>query len=246
MIRVHPYRKGSKSAGKLAMMLGYKVLRREGSLYSPRQGDTIINWGDSKCPYNNGTPARVLNNPSRLSLASNKLSAFRVLEQEGVKVPLFVTDRGAVSWTGLTVLRHKLTGHSGEGIEITENTDNLPQAPLYVQYVKKQDEYRVHLIGQRVILVQRKARRHDCENPDWQVRNHKNGFVFVRNEVTPPSSVLSEAQKAITALALDFGAVDVIWNEQEACAYVLEVNTAPGLEGQTIQDYADGFKEYLK
>jgi D-alanine-D-alanine ligase-like ATP-grasp enzyme len=42
---------------------------------------------------------------------------------------------------------------------------------------------------------------------------------------------------------LDFGAVDVIWNEKQQRAYVLEVNTAPGLEGQTVDDYARGIKE---
>jgi D-alanine-D-alanine ligase-like ATP-grasp enzyme len=40
---------------------------------------------------------------------------------------------------------------------------------------------------------------------------------------------------------LDFGAVDVIWNAQKEKPYVLEINTAPGLEGQTIADYAAFF-----
>jgi D-alanine-D-alanine ligase-like ATP-grasp enzyme len=38
---------------------------------------------------------------------------------------------------------------------------------------------------------------------------------------------------------LHFSAVDVVYNDREKKAYVLEINTAPGVEGQTIQVYAD-------
>ena len=54
-----------------------------------------------------------------------------------------------------------------------------------------------------------------------------------------------EATKAVAALGLDFGAVDVIYNEKYGRAYVLEVNTAPGLgEGIAIM-YARVFMEKL-
>jgi glutathione synthase/RimK-type ligase-like ATP-grasp enzyme len=43
------------------------------------------------------------------------------------------------------------------------------------------------------------------------------------------------------ASGLDFGAVDVIWNERQQRAYVLEINSAPGLEGTTIDDYVRYF-----
>jgi glutathione synthase/RimK-type ligase-like ATP-grasp enzyme len=45
------------------------------------------------------------------------------------------------------------------------------------------------------------------------------------------------------ALGLDFGAVDII-QDDGGNFYVLEVNTAPGLEGQTIKSYAEGFNAY--
>jgi D-alanine-D-alanine ligase-like ATP-grasp enzyme len=44
---------------------------------------------------------------------------------------------------------------------------------------------------------------------------------------------------------LDFGAIDIIYNESRDQAYVLEVNTAPGLTGQTIQSYADAFRHLV-
>jgi D-alanine-D-alanine ligase-like ATP-grasp enzyme len=48
------------------------------------------------------------------------------------------------------------------------------------------------------------------------------------------------------ALGLDFGAADVLFNARRNQAYVLEVNTAPGLEGQTVNDYAEAFKEMIR
>jgi glutathione synthase/RimK-type ligase-like ATP-grasp enzyme len=238
-IRIHPYRQGSRSASALAAALRGKVLRKEGSSFVPRSGDVIINWGDGQCPHQS-----CLNSASAIRQASNKREAFAVLASAGVPIPAFATTKGAVDWEGLTVCRHKLTGHSGEGIELAE-VDALPSCPLYVQYVPKQDEYRVHVIGQSIITIQRKARDTNNPNPNWKVRNHANGFIFVRNGVEAPKAVLDAAVNAVQALGLDFGATDVIWNAKQQRAYVLEVNTAPGLEGQTINDYADGFRSSL-
>jgi D-alanine-D-alanine ligase-like ATP-grasp enzyme len=55
--------------------------------------------------------------------------------------------------------------------------------------------------------------------------------------------VRAQAFKAMASSALDFVAVDVVWNEHEKQAYVLEINTAPGLEGATVESYARKFTE---
>jgi glutathione synthase/RimK-type ligase-like ATP-grasp enzyme len=231
-IKVYPYRQGSRSALALALALGGRVLRVQGSAYRPATGDTVINWGSGQCPYENLGPARVLNSPERVRIAANKRSAFHVLQQAGVSVPQFAVTPDAVNWSGPTVVRHKLSGHSGEGIEIIDPGNTLPEAPLYVEYIKKEDEYRVHVIGQEVVLVQRKARDKSVEKPNWQVRNHANGFVFVREGFTAPTVLLEQAKWPPLALGFDFGGVDVVFNTKEKRAYVLEINTAVGMEGQ--------------
>jgi glutathione synthase/RimK-type ligase-like ATP-grasp enzyme len=202
--------------------------------------DVIINWGDSQC-----THLYPLNKSAAIRLVANKALAFDAFSSANVPIPAYAKTKAAVAWQGTTVVRHKLTGHSGEGIEICDASE-LPDAPLYVQYIKKEDEYRVH-VGRRgdevkVIAVQRKARDRSNPNPNWQVRNHDNGFIFVRGGFTPPSSVVDAAKQALVAVGLDFGAVDVIYNRKEAKPYVLEINTAPGLEGSTITDYATFFR----
>lgn len=246
-IRIYPYKQGSRSAFALANALGARVLKKENSGFVGKQGDVIINWGDSTCEGLNAGPQtlRLLNHPSQVLRAANKLQAFTALSQANVPIPAFARRREDVTWQGTTVVRHKLTGHSGEGIEIVEEDDDLPDAPLYVQYVPKQHEFRVHVIGKSIIAVQRKARDRENPNPNWQVRNHKNGFIFIREGFETPPAVLEQAPRATEALGLDFGAVDIIWNAKQQRAYVLEVNTAPGLEGRTIDDYANGFRNLL-
>jgi glutathione synthase/RimK-type ligase-like ATP-grasp enzyme len=239
-IRIHPYKQGSRSAKALADALGGKVLKKEGSKFIRQPLDVVINWGDSQAGN-----LSCLNLPGNVAAASNKRIAFEKMKEAKVNVPSFASSKRDVSWSGPTVVRHKLSGHSGEGIEITDAGD-LPDAPLYVQYVPKKTEYRVHVVGQRIVLIQRKARNPQCDNPNWKVRNHDNGFIFVRNDVKAPSGVEEQAIRAITALGLDFGAVDIIWNEKQSKPYVLEVNTAPGLEGSTIDDYSNGFRQYIE
>ena len=61
-----------------------------------------------------------------------------------------------------------------------------------------------------------------------------------------PNDVIHQATMAVGCLQLDFGAVDVIWNEAQKRAYVLEVNTAPGIEGTTLMRYASAFSSAIE
>jgi glutathione synthase/RimK-type ligase-like ATP-grasp enzyme len=112
--------------------------------------------------------------------------------------------------------------------------------------VKKQDEYRVH-VGKRgnesiIIDVQQKRRRHDHAEPNFRVRNLANGFIYAREGVNPPECVFDFAKRALACCDLDFGAVDVIYNAREGRAYVLEINTAPGITGTTVERYRNYFR----
>ncbi len=243
-IRILPYRQGSRSAAALAQALGGRVLKLEGSRFVPRADDLIINWGSTEHRFDD-----LYNYPNDIRRASNKLDFFTLMREQGLQdlVPTFYTNQEDIPDEAFPIVcRTVLAGHSGAGIVIANQRNELVPARLYVQYVKKQDEYRIHL-GRRgeetvVISRQRKARREGHENPNWQVRNHSNGFVFVRSGVNPPQSVETVARQVFEATGLDFGAVDVIYNARANRAYVLEINTAPGLEGTTVTDYAAFFR----
>src|SRR3546814_3947261 len=105
----------------------------------------------------------------------------------------------------------------------------------------KKQEYRVHVLNGKVVDVQRKARVKDFpdDKVNWKIRNHDNGFIYARDEklAEVPKKVLSDSIKAVGVCGLDFGAVDVIYNEAKGIGFVLEINTAPGLTGTTLEGY---------
>jgi len=248
-VRILPYMKGSRGAKRLAEALGGKLLRLQNSRYRRRPSDVIINWGNSR---DEREPTHG-NNKAYIKLASNKLSFFKHMERQGVTcLPEFWTNKEDIPDDAYPIVcRTILSGHSGAGIVIAANEDDLVNAPLYVKYLKKKDEYRVHLgktdAGSAVISVQRKARRiTGGDGPtNWLVRNLAGGFVYVRNGVTPPGRVIDASREVFEKSGLVFGAVDVIYNEKLDKAFVLEINTAPGMEGQTVIDYTNFFKEKI-
>lgn len=219
------------------------VLRvRDDGNYRPRPKDIQINWGSSIHPAWIHTTMK--NSPQAVERSSNKRTAFGVLRNGDVQIPDFTGDAGvAQQWLGhgdTVIERHVLNGSGGDGIIITPpGAARVGQAPLYTKYIKKKNEYRIHVFNGRIIDRQEKRRRRDLPDDNRQtlIRNLANGYVFCHDNVEPDQDVHDQALAAVRALGLDFGAVDVIWNERRHEAYVLEVNTMPGLEGQTVQAY---------
>jgi glutathione synthase/RimK-type ligase-like ATP-grasp enzyme len=114
---------------------------------------------------------------------------------------------------------------------------------MYTKYIKKRDEYRVHVVQGNVIDTQIKMRRYDTDDNqvNWMLRNHSNGFIFGRDRVVHDARRDALAIAAVHAVNLDFGGVDIIWNAYRNEYYVLEVNTAPGITGTTLQNYVTAF-----
>jgi D-alanine-D-alanine ligase-like ATP-grasp enzyme len=154
----------------------------------------------------------------------------------------------ASKWLGegvSVVCRTKLNGHSGEGIVIASKQEEIVDAPLYTKYILKKHEYRIHVFNGKVIFQQRKARKKDVadDKVNWKVRNLAGGFIYANQDVNAPDACKQLAIDAVAALELHFGAVDIIWNEKQDKYYVLEINTAPGLTGSTLDAYVEAFNE---
>lgn len=256
-INIFSWNEHSEGAKELAREMGIKRIRHENSKYKGSQRKYVINWGSSQVP-DELRKSNLLNKPENILLASNKLKFFETLSEKEINIPDWTNDLNvAVRWVseGYKVCaRTILSGHSAAGLVIMHKDDleSLKvKAPLYTKYIPKKDEYRVHVVNGSVIDVQRKALRNgwvDEHGPDvnYQVRNLANGFVYVRQNVDAPKGVTDQALIAMGIIGLDFGAVDVIWNEKQKKAYVLEINSAPGLEGTSIENYAKAFESIGK
>lgn len=213
----------------------------------------MINWGASEITHPEVLKSHVVNSPRRVGYVSNKLNFFKLVGNKCRTVP-YTTSKDAVrEWLrkGKTVVaRTILNGHSAKGVVLLDSTSaTLVDAPLYTLYVPKMSEFRVHVVGSRVIDIQRKVLSKEFKdknrNINWSIRNLANGFIYQRHDVNPPKDVVDQALKAFNATGLDFGAVDVLWNQKKQKAFVLEINTAPGLEGTTVQNYVDGLRYHI-
>jgi len=241
----------SDGAKELATALDGKRIKTEGSTYKSKASHVLVNWGNSSLPFK--PLGKVLNPPEAVASASNKLTTFQLLSQE-ICPPWTVSQDEAAKWleSGKTVcVRQKLRSSGADGLVIfgPENFKEwgtLSKAPLYTEYIKKAAEYRIHVYKDMVIDYQQKRLRSDMPEgfkPNYQIQNLENGFIYARENVQPPKTVMDNAIRAVAQLGLDFGAVDVIYNEKKSLAIVLEVNTAPGLQGTTIQSYANAIRE---
>lgn len=246
-IKLAPYKMGSQSAKVLARSLG--ILRVRDS-YVPKRRDFIINWGKSSLQTR--YPLQVLNHPEYVRIATNKLLTYQTLEDAGfIHVPPWCTTRYEADQLMYNTQRNiycrtLLTGHSGSGIVIATRQDELVEAPLYTASVKSKYEYRIHVFKGEVLDVQQKKKRLDWEgNSIYGIRNASNGWVYAREEVECNSMVTNAAVDAVNILGLDFGAVDIAYNQHEDKCYVFEINSAPGLEGTTLIKYTNAIRNLL-
>jgi glutathione synthase/RimK-type ligase-like ATP-grasp enzyme len=246
---IYSHNPNSEGAKALAEALKATRIRHEKSTFKGAANKVVINWGAHNLPEE-VAKCRIINTPAAIQVAANKLSFFQQMSNnhEGPRVPPWTTNTDQVGrWLndGLTVVaRTVLNGSSGVGMLFIEPGNLIPLSPLYTQYIKKKTEYRIHFMNGRIIDTQRKALRpefKDGREINWRVRNLDNGFVFIRNDIVVPGDVVTQANLAIAATDLDFGAIDLIYNEQSNQAYVLEINTAPGLVGTTVTNYANAF-----
>jgi len=303
MIKLYPYKIGSASVKKLKRELDALIIKPENSKYRNKSSDTVINWGNStRIPNLEGV--EVINPPENVAIATNKLKTLEELEEAGVShVPFTTSKTEAEEWSKVFV-RHSLTGHSGEGIEVVESTlsepeedsfiqgisdlleelldeapqdkhailiENLmavideeprpelnqsitlPDAPLYTQAVNNNGEYRVHVFDGEVILYQKKSRRVDeetgevitAEGEAADVRNLASNWIYRTGNLNKLDRVEDLAVEAIQALGLDFGAVDIIM-DNDGDVFVLEVNTAPGLGNtDTLEAYVEAISNII-
>lgn len=230
-----------------------RQLRSVGSAFRPTDQDFIINYGNRAYEESFYRQANVLNRRTALSRAANKLTAFRNMAENGIPTVEYTTESSvANSWIQagcLVYQRDILNGHSGEGI-VVHSSGQVGEAPLYTKAITGgRREWRVHIFKGKISYVQLKKRRDGwAQNPDYRddVRNHHTGWIYSTNpsNIVPSVAVLRAAFDAVRVLGLDFGAVDIISRADQA--WVLEVNTAPGLSGTTLEVYTDNIFEYVK
>jgi hypothetical protein len=117
---------------------------------------------------------------------------------------------------------------------------------LYLHHYIHKDEYRVHIFKGEVLDVQKKKRKLGFTGSSSGIRNHSSGWIYARTDVAIPDMLCPIAIQAVELLGLDFGAVDIGHKINDNKFFVFEVNTAPGLEGSTLDKYTKAIYNYYR
>ena len=244
---------GSSSAKELRNGLGAKLIRAKNSRYVHNQArHLVVNWGDSRCDdYGN-----MLNRPSAVKKATDKISTIISMDEHGVSSLGVMYDKEIATRylinhpDSVIFCRGMINASKGKGIVVARSPDELIDCKLYTVGILDPDriEYRIHVFQGKVIHQQQKKKRNGWrENPNFSgdVRNLDGGWVFAIKDVDASEHTKSTAIKAVEALGLDFGGVDIV-QEPSGTGYVIEVNTACGLHGTTIDMYCEAIKKYAE
>lgn len=255
-VAILPYNMGSRGSRVLSEELQNRLDQRvmrvyPNRRYQTRSTDVLLNWGwRGDTTFDVGNAGVVLNHPSHVRWATDKLRCLSQLKANGVATPDFTVEENiANAWIvegNIVVERHQLRGHSGDGIELRVG-EAVKSAPLYTKYQKKTHEYRVHVLPDGTTQLNQKRRNRQVRDEDvnWQVRNVAGGFIYCRNNVEHNQAVVNLGKAAVRACQLDFGAVDVLYHEPSGTAVVLEINTSPGLEGEMVNIYAESVQKFI-
>lgn len=264
LVQKQKYKSGKKVNG-LANVSGTRLAEALGiKIYTPKivpkwptnMVAPVINYGCSNIPWL-AECHKVINNPEAIAKACDKIETFRLLDQQDISIPPFATNKEAASYyfnhpeKQIVFCRTLLNSSKGRGIVISHNPDELVEAPLYTLYIPKNEEYRVHVAFHDAIHIQKKKKLTPEELLNREIvpispliRNSSNGYVFSSNidlEGDKLEAIVIPAIQSVQALGLDFGAVDLIVGK-DGNIYVLEVNTAPGIEEVTLERYVEAFK----
>ena len=181
-------------------------------------------------------PKMVLNSADAIHRAVDKCGSLLTFLEHGIKAP-YPEDYPFT----LPAIGRKKRHERGSGfwlcLQEMDVRDALEQgADYFIPYVRTRNEYRVHVVGGEVPFMQLKEPSGKPKHRlyPW-LRNKNTGWRLIRCPELPKVSGLGI--RAVAALGLDFGAVDVLRSDSDEL-YVLEVNTAPALRGAQLEDWS--------
>jgi glutathione synthase/RimK-type ligase-like ATP-grasp enzyme len=222
-------RRGGITAKKLASFIGCYCKKET----LPYYRHFIINYG---------------NNYNRANLNKNvifdKLRTQRILETNGILMPKIYMKGETIPDEAFPLLARKKYHSQGRDIIYIANRRHLGTIPTYkydflTEYINKKSEYRVHILGNYTSIVNVKYDSNGRADPI--VRNKYNGWKQISYMGDYERALVELSKKVLNVLGYDFGAVDIIRKKDKL--YVLEINSAPGLENRKLEMYAKYFKE---
>jgi len=241
----------AQNCGPTGRILG-KLLTEAGVQLTQGPADAHVCWGAG-----GAYGAHALN--ARCSSRNKHQELVTLAEAQVQTVPFYSAPPGgwfplALQHLPYPVLARKLQHHGGFDIRYCKNDLRARRAlragrQFFTRYIPSTTEFRVWVYRRRHLGTYEKVLAHPELKRRMIGRNYKNGYAFqlVREENIPRTAV-DLAVRAVDALGLDFGAVDVLLG-RDGKFYVLENNSAPGVEShgrQVIQALAAHIARWVK
>lgn len=188
----------------------------------------------------------------KYGMSVDKLTQYKWFVEQNIPALEFTVDKHlAMQWVadGNTVFGRKyLNASCGKGIVVfdKENVLEMQGFPVFTKYKKKKREFRVHVFKDEVVNVTEKKRRKEFDGErDTKIRNLANGYVFVQAVANEPPGLRELALSAAKVSGSDFRGVDIGYNEKKDELFVIEVNSAPGIQGTNVEKYLDAMVKYV-
>ena len=206
--------------------------------YIPGNEKFVVNYGRTDVQANLNT-----------KIYLNKLKAHKIMSKK-VRMPLIfetnkLTDIPMTSILQPLFGRRKYHSRGEDIIQPNWKKDIMKKFDVdyFIQYIPKRAEFRVHILGNKIVSVSKKVKRGKwIDNKICNINNgwkHKEYYGILR-------WILGAiGRRAKNALGYDFGAVDIIVSKGFKI-YVLEVNSAPRLNLKRRKLYANYFKNEEK
>jgi glutathione synthase/RimK-type ligase-like ATP-grasp enzyme len=192
----------------------------------------------------------IVTKPNRVHLkygqSVDKIAQYRWFKEQNLPALEFTTSteeaQGWLNTVDTTVFGRKyLNSSCGKGIVIFNPADLISQVnvcPVYTKYKKKKREFRVHVYKDTVVSVTEKRKRAGFEGErDTKIRNLANGYVFCQEVANEPPGLRELALAAAKVTPSDFRGVDIGYNERNNELFIIEVNSAPGIQGSNVGKY---------
>jgi glutathione synthase/RimK-type ligase-like ATP-grasp enzyme len=195
-----------------------------------------INWGRAT--------ANTKLNPD-ISKTTNKRHMRVLFKQHNVPMPELYANVAEIEFPCVG----RPDRHSGRrGLWVCRNLHDLRRAirgtrkkqaaTHFMAYIEAPREYRVHIFRGKSIRISQKSFGTTGETAHGI-------YTTVKPDPSHPiNHVRKAAKQAVAAVGLDFGAVDILADDEDC--WVLEVNAAPGLGGSLPRLYSEAFNKYLE
>jgi len=229
------------TARRLAKMLGIKAVNER-----ENKGMPVIRYGSSRCfGYKNPQ----VNTGLSIMKATNKSGALNILDNHGITVPKYYAfvDVEEIKYP---VLARKVFHKQGRDIILCNNREEAVNAlhsgrDYLVEFIEARAEYRLHCIDTQVVKIFRKVRRDSVTNDFIRCTRFGWGFYKVDTEQDWLEPMKNKALESLKVLGLYFGAVDMIHSTDHRFV-VLEVNSAPALNTETLIIYTEKLRQWLE